>query len=219
MSWLTILSSWWTCRQLQGSVLCPFGYSAAFVATRLLCDTPQTHSGAATCPTMTVSITSRQRYHLTICCMLWLTSGNMKKPLITDRRWPVTAVVCNLSCVQSQATVEIWLYSRIVLTGRQLAAWWEGLGFFGHLCVVVWSLLCSQVILDVLFSSQTSTLQPIEFHTAKYTHKMKFDYYLTKFAYSVSGLQSLFVFDCAASFTWTRKLNCSVQLTIILIIH
>lgn len=87
----------------------------------------------------------------------------MKKPLIMHRRWPVTAVMCNLS----QTTVEIWLYSRIVLTGRQLASWWEGLGFC-DLCLVAWSLLCSQVISDAFSLSPASTLHPTQFHTAKY---------------------------------------------------
>lgn len=63
---------------------------------------------------------------------LWLVP---KKPEVGRCRWPMTAAVCNLSCVQSRAAAEIWLCSRRALTGRQLARWWEG-------TACVWSLLC-----------------------------------------------------------------------------
>lgn len=95
-----------------------------------------THTHARVAP---VGIESCQQYRQPILRIvsseLWLVLKKKKKPEVRCCRWPVTAAVCNLSCVQSRAAAEIWLCSRRALTGRQLARWWEG-------TACVWSLLC-----------------------------------------------------------------------------
>lgn len=108
---------------------------------------------------------NNSRYALTT---RWNHSLSCKKPLIRHRRWPVAAVACNMSCIQSHPTVEIWEDSRIVLTGRQLACWWEGL--CGCLRLAAWWFCALRCLRSVSLCTWD---------------ELKFDYYLHAFEYVI----------------------------------